>query len=54
MNKEKTPNCKVVLLGESGVGKTCIISRYINGTYDDKDIKNILDKKGKNLFDVFK
>ena len=36
MSKEKTPNCKVVLLGESGVGKTCIISRYINGTYDDK------------------
>ena len=27
--------CKVVLLGESGVGKTCIISRYINGTYEE-------------------
>jgi len=36
ISKEKTPNCKVVLLGESGVGKTCIISRYINGTYDEK------------------
>ena len=26
--------CKVVLLGDSGVGKTCIISRYISGTFD--------------------
>ena len=33
---DKTPNCKVVLLGESGVGKTCIISRYVNNTYDEK------------------
>ena len=27
---DKSHNCKVVLLGESGVGKTCIISRYVN------------------------
>ncbi len=27
--------CKVVLLGESGVGKTCIISRFINNTYEE-------------------
>ena len=33
---DKAANCKVVLLGESGVGKTCIISRYINNTYDEK------------------
>ena len=25
--------CKVVLLGESGVGKTCIIDRFINNTF---------------------
>jgi small GTP-binding protein len=30
----KPPNCKVVLLGDSGVGKTCIISRYISGNFD--------------------
>jgi Ras-related protein Rab-22 len=30
----KPPCCKVVLLGDSGVGKTCIISRYISGTFD--------------------
>ena len=33
---DKAQNCKVVLLGESGVGKTCIISRYVNNTYDEK------------------
>ena len=32
---DKSHNCKVVLLGESG-GKTCIISRYVNNTYDQK------------------
>ena len=30
----KVPGCKVVLLGDSGVGKTCIISRYISGSFD--------------------
>ncbi len=25
--------CKVVLLGEAGIGKTSIISRFINGTF---------------------
>ena len=33
---DKANSCKVVLLGESGVGKTCIISRYVNNTYDEK------------------
>ena len=33
----KVPGCKVVLLGDSGVGKTCIISRYISGSFE-KDI----------------
>ena len=27
--------CKVVLLGESGVGKTCIISRFVNNSYEE-------------------
>ena len=30
----KEPGCKIVLLGDGGVGKTCIISRYTSGTYD--------------------
>ena len=38
----KVPGCKVVLLGDSGVGKTCIISRYISGSFD----KNIASTNG--------
>lgn len=31
---EKTKNIKVVVVGESGVGKTCILSRFIHNTFD--------------------
>ena len=27
-------NYKVVMLGDSGVGKTCIVNKYIKGPYD--------------------
>ena len=33
--EEEEEVCKVVLLGESGVGKTCIISRFINNTFEE-------------------
>ena len=32
---------KVVLLGESGVGKTCIIEQFISGKYDDNTIATL-------------
>ncbi len=32
---EAAQTCKVVLLGESGVGKTCIIARFINNTFEE-------------------
>ena len=33
--EENNITCKVVLVGDSGVGKTCIIQRYVNNEYDD-------------------
>ena len=38
MGDEGEINCKVVLLGESGVGKTSIISRYISNTYRNQQL----------------
>ena len=32
--KIKTKDIKVILLGDSGVGKTCIINRYINNKFE--------------------
>ena len=58
-SNSKVPGCKVVLLGDSGVGKTCIISRYISGSFDENSAttngasycsKNVsYDQLGKNL-----
>ena len=38
---DSVKKCKIVLLGESGVGKTCIIARFINNTFED----NIMSTK---------
>ena len=58
-SESKVPGIKVVLLGDGGVGKTCIISRYISGTFDENSAttngasycsKNVnYEKLGKNL-----
>ena len=35
MDDANAKSVKAVLLGESGVGKTCIIARFINNTFDN-------------------
>ena len=37
MNEDGIITCKVVLLGESGVGKTSIIQRYINNIFNPEN-----------------
>ena len=32
---DKQNSCKTILIGESGVGKTCIIVRFINNKFED-------------------
>ena len=33
-NQDNAQQCKVVLLGETFVGKTCIINRFINNKFE--------------------
>ena len=41
---------KVVIVGESGVGKSCILQRYCDGSYSDSFISTIgVDFKFKHL-----
>ena len=35
MKNKDDLNCKVVIVGDTGVGKTCIIERYIHNRYND-------------------
>ena len=55
MSKEEVKSLKVVLLGEVGVGKTCIISRFVNNMFDDGIISNITASFSKKImkFDAF-
>ena len=35
MSSQNNISCKVVLVGDTGVGKTCIIQRYVNNDYKE-------------------
>jgi GTPase SAR1 family protein len=35
MNMSKV-DCKVVMLGSADVGKTCMVERFLHGTWKDK------------------
>ena len=49
--QEGALSCKVVLVGESGVGKTSIISRYISNTFKSQLMATSgANYVGKNLF----
>ena len=41
MSEEEVKSVKVVLLGESGVGKTCLLSRFVSNIYDDRMLSNV-------------
>lgn len=46
---EEEGSVKVVLIGETGVGKTCIISRYINNIFEDNVKTNCASFSSKTL-----
>ena len=33
--------CKVILVGESGVGKTCITNKFIKGTFNKEEVSTL-------------
>ena len=37
MEQKDNITCKVVLVGDTGVGKTCIIQRYVNNNYSENN-----------------
>ena len=54
---EEPPSIKITLIGNPGVGKTCIISRYIDDEYIENNAstiganysEKIITKKGNNI-----
>ena len=56
--KKKIKQIKIILLGESGVGKTNIISRYVNDLFNEKAFTTLgstfMDKELKRDKDIYK
>ena len=41
MSQEELPSIKITLLGNPGVGKTCIIARYIEDVFNENNQSTI-------------
>ena len=41
MDEENEIELKIVLMGNSGVGKTCLINRYVKNNFNDKPISTV-------------
>ena len=41
MSEEEPPSIKITLLGNPGVGKTCIITKYIDDTFNENNESTI-------------
>ena len=45
-------NVKVALLGDSGVGKTCIINKYIKGIFNENSVPTMGGSYGQKILDI--
>ena len=43
MNIPENRTIKIVLIGDTGTGKTCLITNYLYGTFNDEHVPNVLD-----------
>ena len=47
---EKVINCKIVLLGESEVGKTCILNRFLGNPFSEEHLMTVgADHQSKDI-----
>ena len=54
MEQEEGPTCKVVLVGDSGVGKTCIIQRYVKNDFSEGTESTIASTYSYKVLDIKK
>ena len=55
MSEEINTNCddaKVVLIGEAGVGKTCIIKQFVHHTFDENEVSSISSQFSTRIINV--
>ena len=50
-NYKTIPDCKVTLVGDSGVGKSCIIGRYISGIFRNDSLSSASANYSQKIFE---